>query len=53
MLPIRKKTRAKKFNDFTKKLSDLEAALKANPKDLQLYTEMLKTKLEVMELLKI
>lgn len=41
----------KKFNVFTKKSSDLEAAHKANPKDDQLYTEMLKPELEVKELL--
>lgn len=50
LLQIRKKTRAKKLNDFTKKLSDLEAAHKANPKDDQLYTEMLKPELKVKDL---
>ena len=46
-----KRIRTKKLNEYTKKLSDLEAAHKANPKNDQLYTDMLKTKFEVRDLL--
>lgn len=40
-----------KLNDFTEKTSESEAAHKENPKNDQLYTDMLKTKLEIKHLL--
>lgn len=43
--------RAKKLNDYTKKLSALETAHKADPRNDWLCTDMMKTKLEVKNLL--
>ncbi len=46
-----KKIREKKLTKSTKNLSELEAALKVNPKDNMLYTELQKAKFEVKNLL--
>ena len=46
-----KKERANKFKEYTNKLSALEKAHKANPMDDQLYTDMLKARLEIKDLL--
>ncbi len=46
-----KKERAKKFSGYTNKLSALEKAHKVNPTNGQLYTDMLKTRLEIKDLL--
>ncbi len=46
-----KKMRVRKLDSLTKKPSESEATHKANPKNDQLYTELLKTKLEIKVLL--
>lgn len=47
----KKKERANKFLEYTKKLLALEKAHKANPTDDQLHTDMLKARLEIKDLL--